>query len=271
MKKVLSSAVCIAAVATSVLSAREAHATSPMEVYFSPKGGGHDAVARAVTTATKTIDIAMYSISPGQVAMWKPLTDAVNRGVKCRFILDSANGDNKAKATAVENIKCDVHFVPGTMHQKFAIIDGGTYLTTGSANWSTGAEQKYSENVTVYSGFLAVAGQYQAEFERLWTRSADYPIPEGTTRAKYGKKVYGTGTRPGAIEGIESLFTMQNSKESQMIMDSLVQLINNATTSIDVAVAHFNAEEISTAVCAAQARGIKVRVLVDSGQFSIST
>ncbi|MBI3072035.1 MAG: phosphatidylserine/phosphatidylglycerophosphate/cardiolipin synthase family protein [Deltaproteobacteria bacterium] len=243
-------------------------AAKSVEVFFSPKGGGHEAVARAIAKATKTVDIAMYSVSPGQVAMWTPLADAVKRGVKCRFVLHAGNSAAaKSKSAAVENIGCDARFVSGTMHQKFAVIDGQT-ITTGSANWSTGAEQKYSENITVFNNFVGVAKDFQAEFERLWARTVDFPLPAGA-RPRYPRVDPGSGVAPAAADGIVTLFTSQNSKTTMLLNDALIALIKNAKTTLDIATAHFDTDQIKDETCAAVARGVKVRVVTDMGEYNI--
>jgi phosphatidylserine/phosphatidylglycerophosphate/cardiolipin synthase-like enzyme len=238
-------------------------------VYFSPKGGGHEAVASLVRSATKTIDVAMYSVSPGQVAMWGPLTDAVQRGVKCRFVLHDAQKTAAAKAQALEGIGCDVRTIGPTMHEKFAIIDG-VHVATGSANWSTGAEQKYSENITTYTKYMGVVRDYQAEFERLWAASVDVPFK--TRPSRYPPILgVGPGTAPAPSgDGIQNLFTTLNSSSSALLNDAIVALINGAKSKIDVAVANFDTEAIATALCQASARGVAVRVLTDQGQYGVT-
>jgi phosphatidylserine/phosphatidylglycerophosphate/cardiolipin synthase-like enzyme len=247
------------------LASSEAQGRS-VENYFSPQGGGHEAVARLISQAKQYIQIAMYSISPGQVAMWNPLADAVKRGVKCYVILEKANSTAmKPKATALENIGCDVRFVSGTMHQKFAVVDG-KHVTTGSANWSTGAEQKYSENITIYRDYLGVAKDYSDEFVRLWNRSVDFPVV-GSVR--YPAAQPGPGTMPQPADGIYNLFTSQNSATSYLLNDALIGLIKGAKSTLDIAVAHFETAAIKDAVCQAVARGVKLRVLTDMGEYAI--
>lgn len=54
----------------------------------------------------------------------------------------------------------------GTMHNKFCVIDNQVVLT-GSYNWSTNAENKNDENVTVHRDFKN-ASDFSVEFRRLF-------------------------------------------------------------------------------------------------------
>jgi phosphatidylserine/phosphatidylglycerophosphate/cardiolipin synthase-like enzyme len=235
-------------------------------VKFSPKGGMHEMVAQILPHATSAIHISMYSVSPGQVAMWEPLKAAIARGVKCYVILNEANkASNAAKAAAFAGIGCDVRAISYTMHNKFAVIDGVT-TCTGSSNWSRGAEEKYSENRICFVNNRAIATDYLAEFKRLYDRSVDYRVKRG-----YPATPAGAGTMPYATKGIANLFTSQNAPNTALLSQALITAINGATTTLDVAVANYNTAAVKDAVCAAKARNVRVRVLTDQGQFSIST
>jgi phosphatidylserine/phosphatidylglycerophosphate/cardiolipin synthase-like enzyme len=256
------------ALALAAILAAPAAAQTPkkfVKVYFSPGGGGHEAIGQILNVTRSTVDVAMYSISAGQAKMWGPLVEAVKRGVKCRFILNEASSTAMAgKAQALENIGCDVRFVKGVMHNKFALFDR-FYLSTGSANWSTGADMKYSENVLIYSKFPGVVADFQAEFDRLWAASADFP-----SQKKAPTFPKGAGTMPPARDGVYSIFTSQNSAATYLLTDAIVGLVNNAKQEVDIMVAHFDSATIKDAVCAAVGRKLRVRVLLDQGQFNVS-
>jgi len=53
------------------------------------------------------------------------------------------------------------------MHHKFAVIDGRTLLN-GSFNWTAQAAHGNQENVVIYKHAQGLAGNFSAEFARLW-------------------------------------------------------------------------------------------------------
>ena len=259
----------LATLALSLSAAQLASAQTPPKaahVRFSPRGGMHELVASVIPYARSTIRIAMYSVSPGQVAMWAPLAAAVARGVQCLVILNEGNkASNKAKAAAFAGIGCQVRAISDTMHNKFMTIDG-QHTCTGSSNWSKGAEEKYSENRICYTSTPTIAADYDAEFTRLWAKSIEYTKLRGYPRATPG-----SGQFPTQREGIYNLFTSQNSDTTALLSQALITAINNARSTLDIAVANYNTQAVADAVCSAKKRGVRVRVLTDLGQFSIGT
>src|SRR4030043_658469 len=72
------------------------------EVYFSPKGGCTDAIARELGKAHSTILVQAYSFTSYRIA--KALLDAHKRGVKIEVILDkSQRTDQYSSATFLYN------------------------------------------------------------------------------------------------------------------------------------------------------------------------
>lgn len=151
-----------------------------IENYFSPNGGKADAVVRELDKATKTADIAMYSVSTGSTApIFQAMKRAVDRGVKVRMIFNHARRGayNKSKSLAMEKIGVDVRYVSKTMHEKFAIIDRKVLLT-GSANWSTSADTKHSENMQVIASPRYVVTAFKREYALLISKSKDFDPQE---------------------------------------------------------------------------------------------
>jgi phosphatidylserine/phosphatidylglycerophosphate/cardiolipin synthase-like enzyme len=142
------------------------------EVIFSPQlaAESHNAeVARVIASAKSSLDIAMYSYSDAGIAA--ALADAVKRGVKVRFIFETASEDRKATTSAalaatksgkLEAMGVDVRWVNKIMHHKLMIVDGPrdaaeaastATLVTGSGNWSNGAATVYDENTLFMTGY----------------------------------------------------------------------------------------------------------------------
>jgi phosphatidylserine/phosphatidylglycerophosphate/cardiolipin synthase-like enzyme len=145
--------------------------------YFSPNGGGAAATAASLRSATRTVDIAMYSVSTGNGApIFCALRDVGARGtVRLRMLFNKAKTGttNKQKSLALEAIGVDVRYVTRTLHEKFAIIDGAVLLN-GSANWSTSADTKYSENTQRLTGPPQLIRDFEGEFQRLHAISRDF-------------------------------------------------------------------------------------------------
>jgi len=167
-------------VVLAVLAVQSVQAAVPAQaqVFFSPNGGCRDAVLRQIRAARKSVDIAIYSFTAGQIAA--ALDSAVDRGVQVRLVADKTQsaGTNSVIHSLVQALPVRIGAGSGIMHNKFAVIDDSVTVT-GSYNWSDNAELRNDENLLVLSS-PALADLYKARFEILWT----YSLPESTmTRA----------------------------------------------------------------------------------------
>lgn len=150
------------------------------ENYFSPQGGVADATVREINKAEKLIEVAMYSISVGEDApIYVALREAAARGVKIVMVLNKARtgSSNKKKSLNLESIGVDVRYVTRTMHEKFAVIDRAV-LVNGSANFSTSADQRYSENAQVIASPKYLVTAFRREFRHLVSVSKDFDPAE---------------------------------------------------------------------------------------------
>jgi len=244
-------------------------------VYFSPNGGGAAATAAAIRSATDTIDVAMYSITTSDSnPIFVALEDAVARDVRVRVILNDGHTDNEHKARALGAIGCHVFSVTSTLHEKFALLDAASpdaVLTNGSANWSRGAETKYSENTVVYrSGYAHLRAAFQAEFDRLLAEAI--PVSPG---AEHHQEPVVLDLPPGpAPDGQRAVFTSANEDPGGpaegVVTQEIVRAIGSARSSIRIDVAHFDRRPIADAVLAAKQERpwLRIEVLLDQGELS---
>ena len=147
-----------------------------IESSFSPNGGVSSTIVAALDEAQRELDIAMYSVSTGSRApIFQALKRATERGVKVSMIFNKARtgARNKQKSLALEGIGVDVRYVTKTMHEKFAIVDRALLLT-GSANWSTSADLKHSENMQRIRAPKYVITAFRREFRLLKAKSRDF-------------------------------------------------------------------------------------------------
>lgn len=239
--------------------------------YFSPHGGGADAAAERINKAKETIDIAMYSISTSG-PIWEALKKATQRGVRVRIILNKGSSKKSftAKATALENIGVHVFKVTRTMHEKFALFDSGTWyrrkLLNGSANWSTGAETRYSENTVLYGRHYHLFYAFQQEFNLLLSKAS--PISDGAEDHMQPVKLNKPSKYTRRYE--RAVFSSANHDTgSTVISDEIVALMQKAKKSIIIDVAHFNSKRIANALIAIRNSkpNLKIEVLLDMGEY----
>ncbi|MCA8922825.1 MAG: hypothetical protein KDD82_13510 [Planctomycetes bacterium] len=249
--------------------------------YFSPNGGGADAVAAKLDTAQQSIDVAMYSISTSDSSpIFRALKNAIQqRNVRVRVILNAATKANKSKAQALEKIGAHVFYTTNTLHEKFSIIDAQSWtrrtLTNGSANWSSSADTVYSENTVIFDGWRnhQLIHAFQTEFNFLLTKARSFSADADQHRDPVEFKPW----KYGASE-FEAVFTSANSGSGSAtatgaVNGRIADAIRAAKRSIIIDVAHFDSKPIADAlietVLAARAAGkpLEVEVLLEQGEL----
>jgi len=122
---------------------------TPVQVYFSPRGGAQDALVASIGQAKDSIFVQAYSFTSAPVA--KALVDAAKRGVKIEAILDkSQRSERYTGATFLRNEGIPVYIDDNhaIAHNKVMIIDG-SIVVTGSFNFTKAAEEKNAENLLI--------------------------------------------------------------------------------------------------------------------------
>ena len=265
------------------------------EVIFSPQlaAESHNAeVARVIASAKSSLDIAMYSYSDAGIAA--ALADAVKRGVKVRFIFETASEDRKATTSAalaatksgkLEAMGVDVRWVNKIMHHKLMIVDGPrdaaeaastATLVTGSGNWSNGAATVYDENTLFMTGYPELALRMQREFNHLWDHSTDLvsntaivsepstlAITEEAMPLSPGMHVFLTSDN-FTVEGTSFKVTTKNT-----VSDELVRAIDAAEERIHIASGHLRSRPVSEALMrkAAEDPGVEIKVYLDGQEY----
>lgn len=272
-----------------------------IDVVFSPQvaASAHTArIAQMIREAKHSVDVAMYSYS--DAAIGQALADAVARGVKVRFLFETANKDKNltdpaaraaSKSGRLETAGIDVRYVNKILHHKFAIIDGPrddasraatAKLVSGSANWSSTGGTLYDENTFFVQNSRELASAFQHEFDALWRGSRDYSGPA----APQPSSTAGISPDDAPDEpGVDALFTRANftpggsdgttwkvNPDSFAIADVFVDAIARAETSIHVASGHLRLRPVADALIAKKlARpDLDIRVYLDQQEW-IST
>jgi len=140
------------------------------------------------------------------------------------------------------------------VHDKFALADG-RLLLTGSGNWSSTAVSINLENVlrVEASDGDGVVGAFRCAFGLLWTGDGNR-ISSGMARCQAGKDVYFT---PSSGPGTD-------------VAARIGAAIAEAQASIDVSMHHLTHPALLTALEAAAARGVRVRLLFDDDDCNAS-
>ena len=122
---------------------------TPVQVFFSPRGGAQEALVATIGQAKDTIFVQAYSFTSAPIA--KALVDAAKRGVKIEAILDKSQRSARyTGATFLKNEGIPVYIDEkhAIAHNKVMIIDG-SIVVTGSFNFTKAAEEKNAENLLI--------------------------------------------------------------------------------------------------------------------------
>jgi phosphatidylserine/phosphatidylglycerophosphate/cardiolipin synthase-like enzyme len=145
-----------------------------LKSYFSPNGGGTEAVIQELNRAKTTVLFQAYSFTYAPIA--KALVDAHKRGVDLQVFLDKSQRTERyssASFLANEGIPTFIDAAHKIAHNKFMIIDGMT-LITGSFNFTKSAEEGNAENLLVISNAPDLVQRYAANWKEHLGHSQTY-------------------------------------------------------------------------------------------------
>ncbi len=272
--------------------------SAQIDVMFSPlpAAESHNArVAKLITEAKESVDIAIYSYSDAGIAA--ALRGAKARGVKIRFLFETANEDKgitdpaaraSSKSGRIEADGIDVRYVNKILHHKFLIVDGPrddkaraetAKIAMGSANWSGTAATVFDENTLFIQNSAELSAKYQQEFDALWVGSRDFVGP-ATAQLRSTANITAADVADEA--GLDVLFTRVNmkaggadgatwstDKASTKVADKWVAAIQNAQTSIHIASGHMRLKPVAEALIAKHAAdpSVDIKVYLDQQEY----
>lgn len=146
---------------------------SPIEVYFSPKGGCTNAVMAEIVEAQRSILIQISSLTSPQLA--QALVDAHRRGVRVEVLLDRSQRTERrslADFVARNGITTRIDDKHAIIHNLVMIVDGAV-VVTGSFNFTKAAEQHNADHLLVIRD-EDLAGKYLANWETHAEHSPAY-------------------------------------------------------------------------------------------------
>lgn len=231
--------------------------TSLMNIYFTDPERIRDgtlpseALKKAFNQAEKSIDLAIYNF--GDPILANALLQAKQRGVEIRLVMEDQNAvKNTPQSLQTAGIPLVSGNENGLMHNKFAIIDGQT-LWMGSANFTTygfNTDNNYFVEITEPN----IINAYQAEFNEM-----------------YRDKLFGD---MNLVPSPETEFTFQEMaievyfSPEDGIADKLVNLINDADTSVLFLTSSFTLDDLASAMIEKAAQGIEVKGVFDASSVT---
>lgn len=265
-----------------------------LSVVFSPQPyeQSHNVkIAAAIDNAQTSLDIAMYSYSDARIG--DAIERAVARGIKVRFIFETAGEDRKLAGSALENSKSgrlerigvNVRYINKIMHHKFVIIDGprddvdrakSATVISGSGNWSGGAATRYDENTVFATGYPELNLRMQREFNLLWEHSRDF-VGDPSLPYELSSLVIDDSTITDNPD-THAVFTSNNFTVNDTtfsvtgantVSDALVDAIGRADRSIHIASGHLRSRPVSEALVAKRAArpDMDIKVYLDGQEY----
>jgi phosphatidylserine/phosphatidylglycerophosphate/cardiolipin synthase-like enzyme len=220
-------------------------------LYFSDPMGPDAALAEAIDGAHVSVDAAMYDLN-----LWSirdALIDAHQRGVAVRVVVES---DNRDRDEVQDLIDAGIEVLgdrrEALMHDKFVVIDGYE-VWTGSMNFTlNGAYHNNNNLIRIRSAPLAE--DYEQEFEEMFVLD----LFGGNSIADTPNPVVNAGGT-----SIEVYFSPDDGTQAR-----LVELIDEADSSVYMLAYSFTADPIADALLEADGRGVTVVGVVETSQAS---
>jgi len=218
-----------------------------------------DTICKYIDMAENKLDIAVWDNGNNQII--DCINEAYNRGVQVRYIT-SSNALNSGLSnlnSAIPVLERNSGVSSDVMHNKFVIIDE-LYLITGSMNFNEGAIQDdYNNLVLIHNPSMCM--NYRTEFEEMWGGSvANYNSAE----SKFGIDKTDNTIHQITIGGVdvESYFSPTDQTTLHIIEE-----IDAADYTLDIAMFTFINNDISDAVIAAHDRGVEVRCIIENENY----
>ncbi len=236
----------------------EANQEEPIAVYFNDPLAGlpHldrlaeqagdllDHLLRAISSARRTIDAAVYSITSEEVIA--ALGEACARGVRLRILTEEENYRGQLEGLPSHCLELELDQNDRLMHAKFMIADR-ELVWTGSANW-TDTSFYYDANNAIVLRDRELARSYELEFEQMFQEGRFGPSKVDNNPEEFDL----AGTQ------VEVYFA-----PSDRPRGALLRLLAEAQETIELAMFYYTDECLFQALAAALTRGVQVRAVWD--------
>lgn len=218
-----------------------------------------DTIKKLIDESQTTLDIAVWD--NGSTVIVNAINAAYLRGVQVRYIT-SSNALNSALSglhASIPVLERNSGISSNVMHNKFVIVDDQKLLM-GSMNFGNGSMFDDFNNIVLISD-ANLASTYTAEFNEMWGTNGAQP---NLTNSKFGPDKTNNTTHNFTIDGsaIESYFSPTDNTTLE-----IVNAINSADFTLDIAMFTFINNDIGDAVIAAKQRGVIVRCIIENVSY----
>ncbi len=144
---------------------------------YSPETNLERSELAQLETATRSVDVAMYSFTDRELA--EELAALARKGVRVRVYRDREQFSQEMQWGGVKTtiillaagVEVRVKGARDLMHLKSYAIDGHM-LRSGSANWSpTGLKRQ--DNDVLYEFSPEAVGRFESKFQEMWARPSN--------------------------------------------------------------------------------------------------
>ena len=264
---------------------------------FSPHQGDEafNKIYEKIENAKEYVYLTIYSWSDKKVA--DAIKIALTNDAKVRIVLHKPlykKSRVKEMVREIELLGAQVKISNQNMHEKFLIVDDKE-LMNSSANLSTGARTKYSENFIFHDNRtdqgVDLINEFKREFAILFNAAKDVltigeaianslPIENYQHEVNVDESTLYSSSMNFELNDYTSsssaykqgrylrMSRIKNGKEQiWTVRDRLIEAINNAKRNIFVNLNHLNIEEVAIALVEASKRGVDVKLVVDNQEF----
>ncbi len=218
-----------------------------------------DTIVAFIDQSLVSLDVAVWD--NGSTKIVNAINAAYSRGVQVRYIT-SSNSTNTALSSlnpAISVLERNSGLTSDVMHNKFIIVDN-QQLLTGSMNFGDGSIfDDYNNIVLIADPNLSQA--YTSEFNEMW--GTTLPLPN-LANSKFGPDKTDNTTHSFTVAGsqIQSYFSPTDNTTAR-----IVDAINSADYTLDIALFTFIHNDIGDAVIAAKERGVYVRCIIENTSY----
>ncbi len=194
-------------------------------------GGPDGPLAAAIDAARLSVDAAIYSLSLNSVR--DALIHAYRRGVQVRIVMESDNMDSADPNTLMDaGLPILGDHQQGLMHDKFVVIDRSD-VWTGSMNFTNDGAYADNNNM-IHIRSEKVAEDYETDFDQMYVDG------------KFGPNAGTVTPNPRVIVGGTPLDIYFSPNDH--VQAGLIDLLNNAQTSIYFLAYSFTADPLGEAI-----------------------
>ena len=218
-----------------------------------------DTIVAFIDQSLVSLDVAVWD--NGSTKIVNAINAAYSRGVQVRYIT-SSNSLNTALSSlnpAISVLERNSGLTSDVMHNKFIIVDNQRLLT-GSMNFGDGSIfDDYNNIVLIADPNLSQA--YTSEFNEMW--GTTLPLPN-LANSKFGPDKTDNTTHSFTVAGspVQSYFSPTDNTTAR-----IVDAINSADHTLDIALFTFINNDIGDAVVAAKERGVYVRCIIENTSY----